>query len=199
VPSFQAAGEPTVITLHVSLAESTASRGGTRFHSESTNVPVPRHRAPLAETAMDVSSVHSSYGVTLQDRMVPTCGENAFRYLLDTERRRAERAGRPILLLLVNMTKGCPPDVRTSPAVAASIFRALCVCVREVDFIGWFREGRVAGVVLTQGSEPLLPDAPRRLGNRVTSVLRQHVPSTVAERLQVRVLQLHSATARQAI
>ncbi len=146
---------------------------------------------------MDVNPVSSFYGVTLQGRLGQTCGEEAFRYLLDTERRRAERSSRPILLLLVSVKK--PGSDPIPPNVAATIFRGLWECVREVDFIGWFREGRVAGVVLTQGAAPLLPEVPRRLGDRIARVLREHVASTVADHLHVQVLELRSARKRRAV
>ncbi|MCA1563317.1 MAG: hypothetical protein LC804_24715 [Acidobacteria bacterium] len=76
------------------------------------------------------------------------------------------------------------------PVVAAGIFSGLSLGVREVDFIGWFREERVVGAILTQGAHPLAPDIWRRIGQRITETLRGCVPSDVAGRLQVRVLQL---------
>ena len=77
--------------------------------------------------------------------------------------------------------------------VAARIFAGLWHCVREVDFVGWFREDRVAGAVLTQGADPPAPDVPLRISHRITGILSERVPAAVARRLHVRVLQLRPA------
>ena len=123
--------------------------------------------------------------------------EEAFRYLLETERRRAERSSRPILLLLVSVKKQPLTRDQIPQAVVPNIFCGLGACVREGDFIGWFREERVAGVILTQGAHPLPPDVPSRIGRRAAHVLLQHVPPVVANRLHVRVLQLRAAKRRR--
>jgi len=139
---------------------------------------------------MDVNPGKGSQGATLQRRSGHAYDERAFRHLLDVERKRAERSRRPILLLLVIVKKQKTATQRISPDVAAAIFSGLWLCVREVDFIGWFREGRAAGVVLSQGPEPHSADVPRRLGERIARALRAQVPETVANRLEVRVLEL---------
>jgi hypothetical protein len=79
------------------------------------------------------------------------------------------------------------------PAVAARIFSELWLCLREVDMVGWYREGRVAGAVLAHGDDPPSPDVATRIGDRITDTLRQRVPAAVAKRLQVRVMQLRPA------
>ncbi len=146
---------------------------------------------------MSVTSVRCCCGVALQGQPGQAYNEEAFRYLLDTERRRAERSSRAILLLLVSVKKQPLTRDHIPGAVAPNIFCGLWASVREVDFIGWFREDRIAGVILTQGAQPLLPDVPSRIGQRTAHVLLQHVPSTVADRLHVRVLQLRAAKRRR--
>ena len=116
--------------------------------------------------------------------------EEAFRYFLAVERKRAARSRRSFLLLLVSIKKRSGVSGPIRPVVAASILSGLWLGVREVDFIGWFREGRVAGAVLTQGADPLAPDVSRRISQRLTETLRGRVPADVARRLHVRVLQL---------
>jgi hypothetical protein len=59
-----------------------------------------------------------------------------------------------------------------------------------VDFIGWFREERVAGAILTQGAQAPDPEVSRQIGQRITETLCGRVPADIAGRLQVRVLQL---------
>ena len=146
---------------------------------------------------MSVKSANGSFGTTGGSRLIEAYQEDVFRYLLDKERRRAEHARRPILLLLVSVKTDPGQRARIPAAAAASIFFGLRSCVREVDFTGWFREDRVAGVILPQGADPLPPEVPRRIGLRTARALTEHVPSIAAGRLHVRVLQLRSAKTRQ--
>ena len=70
------------------------------------------------------------------------------------------------------------------------MFSGLALCVREVDFIGWYRTERIAGAVLTQGAGAPEPDAAQRISERVSEVLGRRLSASIARRLQVRVLQL---------
>lgn len=115
--------------------------------------------------------------------------EQAFRHFLALERKRAEHSTRSFLLVLVSL-KNCPEmSVRISPALATVLFSRLALCVREVDFIGWYREGRVAGAVLAQAADPP-EEVSRRVGERVTKILCSRLSSHLAQRLQVRVIAL---------
>jgi hypothetical protein len=139
---------------------------------------------------MSMASVRFSCGAALEGRMGQAYNEEAFRYFLTVERKRAASSRRSFLLLLVSIKKRSGVSRPIRPVVATSIFAGLWLGVREVDFIGWFREGRVAGAVLTQGADPIAPDVSRRISQRLTETLRGRVPAHVARRLHVRVLQL---------
>ncbi len=76
---------------------------------------------------------------------------------------------------------------RINPTVARKLFSGLWLHLRESDFVGWYREERVAGAVLTE-----LGDAPETTGcrlvsQRISGVLRECLPASIARRLQVRV------------
>jgi len=76
-------------------------------------------------------------------------GEVSFRYLLESESKRSERSGHGYHVLLVYHTdeKGV---VRPLDSVASRTVMALTSrCVRETDYIGWYRDGHVVGGVLT--------------------------------------------------
>jgi hypothetical protein len=118
--------------------------------------------------------------------------EEAFRHFLAIERKRAERSGRSLLLLLVDLKTERDGRAGVAPSVAPKLFSALHACVREIDFIGWYRGGRVVGAVLTQGAEAPAPDESRRIGERVAEVLHERLPSHIGRRIQVRVLQLRA-------
>jgi hypothetical protein len=80
--------------------------------------------------------------------------EAGFRHFLEIERQRASRSGYCVLLVLVGVRNETGNSVRLPPIVASSVFAALGSSVREIDFVGWFREGRVAAAVLVQRTTP---------------------------------------------
>jgi hypothetical protein len=118
--------------------------------------------------------------------------EGAFRHFLTLERKRAERSGRSMLLMLVEFKASPNGDGLLDAAMASRLFAALSGCVREIDFIGWYRTGRVAGAVLTQGPDAPDQDVSQQIGERVAQVLSERLPVQVRHRIQVRILQLHS-------
>jgi hypothetical protein len=129
-------------------------------------------------------------GLALESAQGQAYDEKAFRYFLALERKRAERAGRSLVLLLVNLKSEPGQDSRIAPATAAKLFPALWLSLREVDFIGWLREGRVAAAVLAQGAE--LPAAPtfRRVNDRLSKAVADRLPVQAARRLRLRVVEL---------
>ena len=114
--------------------------------------------------------------------------QTAFRHFLAIERRRAERSGRALLLVLVSVRRSREHGDRLPDMTAAAIFRGLGETVREVDFVGWFREGLVAGAVLTQGGGMAAEPTRAVVAERVMRVLRAHVTAGVARNLRVRVV-----------
>jgi hypothetical protein len=128
-------------------------------------------------------------GVALEGRLGQAYNEEAFRYFLAIERKRSERSGRPFLLLLVDLKEQLGVSVRVDPMVAPKLFSALWLCLRETDCIGWYREQRVAGAVLTELADRRPTEVCRLVGQRVSRVLREGLPSNVACRLQARFYQ----------
>jgi hypothetical protein len=116
--------------------------------------------------------------------------EQAFRYFLGLERKRAERSGRSLLLLLAHLAAEPDGAQSISAVVSAKLFSGLSLCVRDVDFIGWYRHGRVAGAVLTQGSNSGALEPSEQIVERVTELVARRLPKPVADRLQVRVISL---------
>jgi hypothetical protein len=115
--------------------------------------------------------------------------EEAFRHFLGIERARAERSQRPLLLLLVDLHKCPKAGFEVLPEQSSALFLGLGECLRDVDFLGWYRERRMLGAVLTQGLGAPCADH-SRITRRVQEVLRSHLSDGVAERLRVRVVQL---------
>ncbi|MGH9242536.1 MAG: hypothetical protein ACRD3G_31185 [Vicinamibacterales bacterium] len=137
---------------------------------------------------------HPSYSEFASGAAGQAYNQTAFRHFLAIERRRAERSGRPLLLVLVAL-RGSRVTSRFTNATAAGIFRGLGETVREVDFAGWFREGRIAGAVLTQGSGAASAPARDQVAERVMKSLRAHVPAGQFRNLRVRVVRFEPRTA----
>lgn len=115
--------------------------------------------------------------------------EEAFQYFLEIERKRSELSNRPFLLMLVDFKHpGIHP--RIDAVTVDKLFSMLSLCLRETDFIGWYREGRVAGAVLTQHGETEGDDLSDVVRRRIGGALRQRLPADPARLLQVRVYQL---------
>lgn len=113
--------------------------------------------------------------------------QEAFRHFLALERRRAERSGRSLLLLRVSLKPHRGKSVRLSPTTADTVFSTLSLSVRDVDYVGWHRDGYVASAVLTQGARIPDPGVVRDISQRVVSVLNRDLPPDVADCVRVRV------------
>lgn len=133
---------------------------------------------------------HGSRAIAFSGGIGEAYAESTFRHFLGIERVRADRSERQVLLLLVTLRR-CPQrGVRFSPWLASSTLDALGLCVREVDFVGWYHHERIAGAVLAQGYEAPDAEAPARIADRVVRVMRERLPKAAAERLRVRVVRL---------
>jgi len=113
--------------------------------------------------------------------------EVAFRYFLEIERKRAERSLRPLLLILVKLRRHSAYPAVSAPQMFAKVFSALDACVREVDLVGWYREGVIAAAVLVAGA-PASELVRNRLRARVLRVLRERLSPDEAARVHVRVV-----------
>jgi hypothetical protein len=71
----------------------------------------------------------------------------------------------------------------------------LVACVREVDFVGWYREGHVAAAVLAQGDKAS-SDARQLIAERMRPALRERLLPDEARKLRVRVVRLDGSVRR---
>jgi hypothetical protein len=138
----------------------------------------------------EVSEYSYSYGPAPEDRTGKAYNQQAFRHFLAIERKRARRSGRSFSLLLVTLktSTGVPADI--SPMAATRVFSVLGRCVRTVDFIGWYRQGRVIGAVLPLGANDLFAIAHGVVRTRVADAMRRQLPPEVFDRLDVRLVQI---------
>jgi hypothetical protein len=132
-----------------------------------------------------------SCGFALQDGAGEAYNEEAFQYFLEVERKRSEISNRPFLLMLIEFNRhpaGINPEIDV--VTAGKLFSILQRCLRETDFVGWYRERRVAGAVLTQHGEPDRDDLSEVVRRRVGDALEEHFPPDRPGGLRVRVYQL---------
>jgi hypothetical protein len=116
-------------------------------------------------------------------------GQTDFHRMLSIERKRAQCSDGSFLLLLVRPQLVSGQGIDISSGVAETLFSGLSLCLREVDFVGWYREGRMVGAVLAQG--PVLrDDVSPRIVKRVTQALVPGLPAPESMRLYVRVIRL---------
>jgi len=132
-----------------------------------------------------VETDESSFGPAREDRTGRAYNQAMFRHLLTWERKRFERSGRHFLLLLVELRTPAETDAQFEPRVARRLFDVLWQSLRETDFVGWYREGRVAGAVVTQPLEAAGTNTARAIRERVGEALREKLAPQVAVRLHV--------------
>lgn len=114
--------------------------------------------------------------------------EETFRYFLSIEQARATRANQPLRLLLASLD-GSGGQAAQFPRPASSrLFAAMRQALRDTDVVGWYQQDRIAAAVLTA-----LPAAGEHkiasLEKRITDDLKRRLPSSVAGRVRLRVVQ----------
>jgi hypothetical protein len=140
---------------------------------------------PHARTAVRADPGHDGYADPLDGFAVGgipglICHEQAFQYLVEIERRRSEDAQRPFLLMLLEC------DDRE----LGRLFPIVCNCVRETDFVGWYRQGAVVGATLTQDGRRGNPDASAIVRNRIVKALQDGLPSALASQVRLRLYEV---------
>jgi hypothetical protein len=115
--------------------------------------------------------------------------ETAFRHFLTIEVRRANRSLRPLLMVLVTIRSGDGSLARLADGTASSLFSGLRASIREVDFVGWYREDFIAGAVLAQGPVALSVTS-YRISERLLPEIRKQLSAEQAMNVRVRTIRL---------
>jgi hypothetical protein len=117
--------------------------------------------------------------------------EQAFRYLLFSESKRSERSSHAFNILLIYSTDKEGLIVQMDRDLADTVVKALFRSLRETDYIGWYREGRIVGGVLTVLEQDSAVEVSGRIQQRVMDILPAGVSAEENSRLQIRVCQCH--------
>ena len=115
--------------------------------------------------------------------------EKAFRYFLAIDRCRLDGSQRSMIVVLASVRQSPGRNAHLPNAAAAAIFASLAASIREVDYVGWYREGRIAGAVLAQGvaASGELRDV---IAKRILAALTESRPAGHARHVQLRVVRL---------
>jgi hypothetical protein len=154
-----------------SVAEQLSSKAGAE------SGPAPHSASDQCSCGLAMAEHESAYN------------EEAFHYLLAVERKRFEHSSRAFVLLLVDLEGRSGQTARIDFAAGARVFAGLARTLRDTDVIGWYREGRIAGAVLTHLGDASITDVSRQMADRVTRTLRNDLPEAIASRVKVRLYQ----------
>jgi hypothetical protein len=117
--------------------------------------------------------------------------QEAFRYLLESEKKRSERSGYFCQILLVYWTDAQGRIMQMDSHVAMTVMAALSRSLRETDYIGWYRDGRIVGAVLTVLVQESMAQVANHLQKRLVEILRAELGVEETSRLKIRVCQHH--------
>ncbi len=134
-----------------------------------------------AQARCSCALTHAGYGEAYN--------EEAFHFLLSIERKRYERSNRPFVLALIELESPSGQSHRMDPAISACVFDGLSRSLRETDVLGWYRDGRIVGAMLTHLGDGAPEDVSRELSARMTQTLRADLPPHVGDQLKVRLFQ----------
>ena len=117
--------------------------------------------------------------------------QEAFRYLLESESKRSERSGRFCQIILVYSSDEHGRIVQMNFDVAKIVIAAASRSFRETDYIGWYRDGRIVGAVLTVLVQESMAQVASHLQKRLAEILQSELSIEESRRLQIRVCQHH--------
>ena len=117
--------------------------------------------------------------------------EDGFRYLLDNEFKRSERSGRSFQILLAYLTAPDGSLGKLGSTVASKLLLALSRSLRETDSIGWYRDGRIVGCLLTALGDNPTAIVVHQIEHRLVRALNDVVLVDLVSRLRVRICHYH--------
>ncbi len=116
------------------------------------------------------------------------CSEERFLRLVASESKRSERSSHPCRIALVYCTnpQGIVIPLGAEPADKA--FSLLARSCRDTDYIGWYRQGDIVGVLLTTLQRESIADGCKTLKARLSDRLRDALGNTTKHFLQIHLL-----------
>ena len=121
--------------------------------------------------------------------------ETIYGDLVHRESKRSERSGHLCRILLVYRTNAQGQVVPFDSELADKTISALFSSCRDTDYIGWYRQGRILGILMTALRPDSAGDGYDNLKSRVVDSLRGILTFTDDLSLQIRMLELRELTA----
>ncbi len=118
-------------------------------------------------------NLESVFPATELGRIPPSSGilaEEYFHRMICLERKRAERSGKPFLLMLLDTGKFLPNE--KNGKVLENILSALALSTRDTDVTGWYKHHAVVGIMFTEIAVDLKKSILATMLLRVSSALR---------------------------
>jgi len=126
---------------------------------------------------MTIQAVASHNGTS------PPLSEEWFTKLLCLERKRAERSRKPFVLMLIDASKVLQGDRRN--IVLQRLTPSLSASTRETDICGWYKEGSVLGVILTEIGSADTNTVRTTMLSKVNPALRTNLAPSLMEEIQI--------------
>jgi hypothetical protein len=155
----------------------------------------PRGLAAHSGLALRSPSIYEHHADPLDGFAIRGCPqmlyhEQAFQYLLEIERRRAESTRRPFLLMLLECDETASGPGSGSDVRPERLFPVVCRSLRETDFVGWYRQGAVVGATLTQDGRRGTEQAPQIVRERILKALGTELPPELVSQLRLRLYEV---------
>jgi lipopolysaccharide/colanic/teichoic acid biosynthesis glycosyltransferase len=138
---------------------------------------VPREKKKINLTI----EVPTSSADEVSTRMI--LSEEAFMAMLYLERRRAERARKRYVLLLVDLDGAI--SNRQKSRTVATVGKTLCSVTRETDIIGWYVDGHILGVIATEIGSASSAQVRTRISQKLRAAFSKSLGAEVASRISV--------------
>ncbi|HEU5408741.1 MAG TPA: hypothetical protein VFU48_13310 [Nitrospira sp.] len=137
-------------------------------------------------------------GLTKRNRSISPANvysETAYHELVHRESKRSARSGHLGRILLVYCTNAQGQVVPFDSELADKTISALFSSCRDTDYIGWYRQGRILGVLLTALRPDFAGEGCDNLRTRLMDGIRSARTFTDDHSLQIRVLEQTELTA----
>ncbi|MGH9733373.1 MAG: sugar transferase [Candidatus Acidiferrales bacterium] len=128
-----------------------------------------------------VAEANKNRGFALEAKESPApLGQEEFRRVLSRERKRSERSGKHLLLMLVD---GKSMSARDDKANFGKAVAVVAGAIRDTDLAGWFETGAILGVVFTELGRTTAPVAVKVIEDKIMTALRKELKASALGRL----------------
>ena len=138
---------------------------------------------PITETNPFVKSGEGFKVPHQAPAVIELLDERYFVRMLRLERKRCERSHEPFALLLVETEFLFQAD---SAETLVHIARVIACCTRETDVFGWYKQGRVLGLIISQVGDPAFNNS-SLVSSRILQSLESILSPELLAQLKIKV------------